>query len=144
MKEGGFFFKRWRYRIEKMQVFLLRNSQSQSMIKNPGSFSKGYFFGITYPLIFKDQDSSLKSHTFKSLYFHCYSIFKAYGNKEEDIGEQCSVRNGFDVQPSPDGIFHFQMLNASPEIIKKFHAIKINIKGTRIPFYFNGKFQMFT
>ena len=130
MKEGQY-RSRWRYRIEKMRIYLL--NASQSVIPNPDSFTSGYYFGIRYPLIFKNLDSSLNAHIFKAPHFFCYSMFKRDGQIETDIGEQCEVRSGVGVQPSPDGTFRLELKN-NDEITMDFVALKVFISGTRIPF----------
>ena len=125
------YYSRWRYRIEKMRIYLV--DASQKVIPNPNTFTSGYYFGIRYPLIFKNLDSSLNAHTFKAPHFFCYSMFKRHGLIDPDIGEQCEVRGGVGVQPSPDGIFRLELENNS-EVTMDFVALKIFISGTRIPF----------
>ena len=114
-----------------MRIYLV--NASQTVIPNPNAFTSGYHFGIRYPLIFKNLDSSLNAHIFKAPHFFCYSMFKRDGQIDADIGEQCEVRSGVGVQPSPDGNFRLELQNDA-EITKDFVALKIFISGTRIPF----------
>ena len=128
------FLKFWRYRITRIRVYPL--DEEYNVIKNPNSFQRGYYFGIRLPVLFTDLDSFHHPHTFTAPSFYCMSHFKNDGRITEDIGDQCDVQAGRDIQPTPDGTFRFDFENHfNLPVLEKVKAVKIEIAGHRNSLY---------
>ena len=62
----------WRYRINKMGVYLL----DKSGMVIPNNSTQNFKMQITYPLIFNDTDSTKTSYTFSARHFICRYILE--------------------------------------------------------------------
>ena len=60
------YLRQWRYRIEKMRVFLFNNNGN--LIENPNG---EYSLKITYPTLFKDINANKEKFLFVARRFYC-------------------------------------------------------------------------
>ncbi len=72
------YYKQWRWRIEKIEVFLL--DQADQVIPSVDvGLGYGISLGITFPNIFNDTDSTKDVHTFFAQPFYCRSTYETIG-----------------------------------------------------------------